>query len=86
MSESVNPVQAQQSTQAAASNVKAKGGGGAVDSSTTISSMADLKEKAPKVYNAMMQGIATQIITQMQDASNRLKEMMRKARQEADEG
>ncbi len=47
----------------------------------SVSSMADLKEKSPKVYNAMMQGIAINICREMQDHQRRLKKITRKARE-----
>jgi len=52
-------------------------------SSTTVKSMEDLKNKAPKVYNAMMQGIASSMISRMHDQQEHLKEMMRKGREDS---
>jgi len=48
-----------------------------VSSMTKIGSMADLKKKSPKVYNLMMQGIAQNVIKDMQWHANHLKELMR---------
>lgn len=56
-------------------------GGAQSDSKTTISSLDDLKHKAPKIYNAMIEGIAMNICNQMQHAQDRLKTIMRKASQ-----
>lgn len=56
-------------------------GGSQVTSKTTISSLNDLKKKAPQLYQQMMIGIAMTICSQMQHAQDRVKEMMRKARQ-----
>lgn len=46
----------------------------------SVSSMADLKEKAPEVYRAMIQGIGMNICNEMRKHQRRLKEIMRKAR------
>lgn len=51
---------------------------------TTISSMNDLRQKAPKIYNAMLQGLATNMVNEMKDHQARIKEMNRKAREDAD--
>jgi len=48
--------------------------------STTISSISDLKSKAPKVYHQMMVSIATSMIKSMHKRDQRLKEMWREAR------
>lgn len=45
--------------------------------STSVSSLADLKKKAPQVYNMMMEGIALNICNDMQHHQDRLKQMMR---------
>lgn len=49
--------------------------------STTVNSMADLRVKAPKIYHAMLEGIAIEMINQMQDANERLKKIEREARE-----
>ncbi len=54
-----------------------------LSSNTTVSSMADLKRKAPQVYQKMMEGIAMDICNQMQHHQERLKEMMDEARRNA---
>lgn len=46
-----------------------------VSGDTNFSSLADLRRKAPKLYNMMMQGIAWNIITEMQHHQARLKSM-----------
>lgn len=46
---------------------------GDYDTSTTVSSPNDLKAKAPEVWNAMMQGLATNIIGQSKRDSDRFK-------------
>lgn len=48
-----------------------------VSAFTTVSSLGDLKQKAPELYHYMMLGIATSMIGQMQDDQQRLKQMMR---------
>lgn len=42
--------------------------------STSISSLDDLRNKAPKVYNAMMQGIAMSIVIENQHQQDKFKE------------
>ncbi|WP_166156414.1 hypothetical protein [Neochlamydia sp. AcF84] len=46
----------------------------------TISSMSDLKEKAPEMHKAMMQGLAMNICNSMQKHQQRFKEILRKGR------
>ncbi|QLH36656.1 MAG: hypothetical protein HWD61_11390 [Parachlamydiaceae bacterium] len=46
----------------------------------SVSTMGDLKEKAPEVYRAMLQGIAMNVCDEMRRHQRRLKEIMRKAR------
>ena len=53
------------------------GGAGSFDSSSTVSSLNDLKEKAPKVYKAMVMGIAQNICNEMQHSQERLKKTMK---------
>lgn len=48
---------------------------GEVTALTKVSSLADLKNKAPKVYKAMVLGVGIGMINQMQDNQRRLKEM-----------
>lgn len=50
-------------------------------SSTKISSLEDLKKKAPKVYDAMLKGICMGVIRDMREHQEHLKEMMRKGRE-----
>lgn len=72
------------SSTAAAKGPGAPGGGGAGAAAdmnaTSVSSVADLKEQAPKVYNAMMQGIAMDICNSMKKHQDHLKQMMDEAR------
>lgn len=46
-----------------------------ITGATRINSMADLKRKAPKLYNSMMQGIAMNICNEMQRHQSRLKSL-----------
>lgn len=50
---------------------------------TTVNSVDQLKQKAPEIYNAMLQGIAMNMIGQMKRKQDRLKEIMREARRAA---
>lgn len=51
------------------------------DMNTKVNSTADLKEKAPEVWDKMMEGIAQNIISDMRKRQERLKKMMREAQQ-----
>lgn len=59
------------------------GTAGEFNASTQIGSMSDLKDKAPELYKAMMQGLATNICNDMKDHQERLKEMQRQATRDA---
>lgn len=48
-----------------------------VNSFTQVNGMGDLKEKAPKVYNAMLQGIAMHIVHEMKQHQDELKKLQR---------
>lgn len=54
------------------------------NASTPVSSIEDLKSKAPTVYKAMMEGIAMNIVNEIKDHQQRLKEMQRKAQRDAE--
>lgn len=54
-----------------------------VNSATRVNNMSDLKEKAPQVYDAMMLGIATNIINQSKRATERLKQIIREGTRQA---
>jgi hypothetical protein len=75
------PNAADPTTAGAVATTKGKGGGGGgggagdVTTATTVSSLADLKAKAPTLYKEMMQSIAMDICTQMQASQSRLKQM-----------
>lgn len=62
---------------------KSSTGGGEVTMDTKITSLKDLKEKAPKVWKAMMIGIATNICKDMQNAQDRIHQLNVQARAES---
>lgn len=74
------PTSTNAATASAAISQKTVGAGEETSGSTRFNSMADLKEKAPKVYNAMMQGIAQNICRDMEQAQARLKKIMEEGR------
>lgn len=45
------------------------------DSTSTVSSVSELQQKAPQLWQEMMQGIATTICNNMQDDQAQLKEL-----------
>jgi len=57
-----------------------KEGASGYTSETEVASLADLHAKAPEVYNAMLKGIAQNIVGEMREHQERLKKMMREAR------
>lgn len=46
----------------------------------SVSTMGDLKEKAPEVYRMMMNGIAMNICHDMREHQRRFRDILRKAR------
>lgn len=85
MTDAVSSVQSSAVTQQVSSTSTAtptaatSSGGGGGDTGK-INSLADLKDKAPQVYNAMMVGIAQNICKDMEDGQRRLKEIMEENR------
>lgn len=61
-----------------------KGSSGTVNASTPIGSMADLKMKAPELFDAMMRGLAETIVNEMREHQERLKKMMREGQRQAE--
>lgn len=59
-----------------AGNIAASSSG--YTAATKVKTEKDLRTIAPKVYNAMLQGVATTITGEMQDHDRRFKEIMRK--------
>ena len=53
-----------------------------LDTTQAVSNMSQLKDIAPDVYNKMMQGIATNICSDMKSHQDRIKKIMRKNRQQ----
>jgi hypothetical protein len=80
MSESVDPttpeVQQAAATEAGATK-KGTSPEGEYTADSKISTMADVKEIAPKVYDSMMNGIATTIIKRMRSHQANLKKKWR---------
>ncbi|MBA3238075.1 MAG: hypothetical protein H0T62_06970 [Parachlamydiaceae bacterium] len=56
---------------------------GQANMNTTISSLGELKRKAPKVYEQMMIGIGMHIVHAMEKSQARLKRLMREQQREA---
>lgn len=86
--EPVSSVSSSSGAEAAAETSTATAGSptkpaGEATAATTISSLEDLKAKAPKVYDAMMMSIAQNITSDMNTHQQRIKEMNRKARQDS---
>ncbi len=85
MSSEIPPVPNVTTTAPTASDVTTAGaiasssGSGEPSSSTKIGSMEDLKKKAPKLYQKMMEGIAMNICNDMKHHQDHLKELMREA-------
>lgn len=63
-------------------NSQVQGGASStLNGSTKLSTMDDIKKESPKLYNMMMQGIATNICNSMKDGQERIKKIMRESRQ-----
>lgn len=58
----------------------------AATSSTTVSSLGDLKNKAPEMYDAFCKTIAQTMLHEMQHDQDELKRRMQEARRDAEEG
>lgn len=71
-------------TPASAAEASKSTSSGQVTSSTNISSIADLKAKAPKVYHQMMLGIATVIVNEMKARQDHIKEIWAEARRNSE--
>ncbi len=85
-----NPVTAVSDSQPTESTTTTTGAptgkAGEFNASTQVASMAELQTKAPELYRAMMQGLATNICNDMKDHQDRLKEMQREAQRQAEGG
>lgn len=84
--EPTSAVSDSQETSSATSTGAPTGTAGEFNASTQIGSMSELKDKAPELYKAMMQGLATNICNDMKDHQDRLKEMQRQATRDAEGG
>ncbi|MCB1113713.1 MAG: hypothetical protein KDK62_03050 [Chlamydiia bacterium] len=96
MSDGINPIAGSQTTSQsqqpsttqitsdATSQSGAVQASGKSSSTTKIKNLDDLKKKEPKFYEKMMEGIAMTIVNEMRDHQERLKEMMREARERAE--
>jgi len=86
MSANTNPVTSTQETTSAPVDRAAgapTGKTGEFNASTTVGSLQELQSKAPTVYKAMMEGIAMNIVNEMKDHQDRIKEMNRQAARDA---
>lgn len=54
------------------------------NASTQIASLADLKEKAPDLYKAMLEGVGMKIVNEMKDHQQRIKELNAEGRRQAE--
>lgn len=73
------PVAAPSSAHAAtAGAIASANSGGEPTTNTKIGSMEDLKKKAPKLYQKMLEGIAMAICNDMKEHQDRVKELQRK--------
>lgn len=76
-----SPIVTDANTQIVGANSTSKHNSSTMSSNTSIgNNLASLKEKAPKVYDAMMQGIAMNICQKMKRDQDKIKEINRKAR------
>lgn len=65
---------------ATAGAVASANSGGELNTNTKINSMDDLKKKAPKLYQKMLEGIGMAICNDMRDHQERIKRLMRESR------
>jgi hypothetical protein len=80
----VNPIQTAEPQSPVTAPTSSKEAGPGYSSETKVSSLEQLKEVAPKVYNNMMEGLATTIINEMKAGQKRLKELNDQARRDAE--
>lgn len=74
------PVQAPSSSDPTTAGAVAQQNYAAVSGKSKVSSLNELKEKAPEVYRAMVEGIATTICEEMKRNQEHLKKIMDDAR------
>lgn len=75
MSEDIKPVSSSEGAQEAATPQASSGGDEGYTAATTISTLQDLQQKAPKLYKAMIEGLASQMISQMRQQNEELKKL-----------
>lgn len=83
MSDAISPVSSSSSSSPVAAtqgSEQSQSPAAAVNASTTISSVGDLKQKAPKVYDGMLISIATKIVQEMRRSQEHLKKINDEAR------
>lgn len=56
---------------------------GTLNGKSTFSSLQDLKERAPKVFNMMLMGVAMAMVSSMKKGQDRVKKAMRKLRDDS---
>jgi len=80
--ESVSPAEGSQNTQAADQTAEKQksGASGSFNSSTHIAGMNDLKEKAPQLHRAMLEGIAMRVIGDMRRHAKNMKKIYRQGK------
>ena len=78
--QSSSTVETQSASQTGNASTQSQAPTGKADSFTQVSSLEDLKNKAPEVYQKMMEGIAMKICNEMRSSQDRIKEMNREAR------
>ncbi len=65
---------------AVTASVKGGGVGGQLDTSSTITSMTELKAQAPELHTQMMESLARNICRDMKKHQDKIKKIMREGR------
>lgn len=73
------PVDASTAEQSVQANSQ---GSSTLDMNETVANVSELQQKAPQVWNAILQGIAQGMISQMQSDNDQLIQMMKQSQQE----
>jgi hypothetical protein len=82
--EAVTPTSGSEAT--TSSSAPAAHSGDKVSLSTKFSSMGELRKREPKLYKFMMQGIAMNMISQMQRQESQLERIMKEGQRESNTG
>jgi len=77
-----NPSEGAQQAHQVANQTGPKGAASDINASTRISSVQDLKQKAPDLYNETMKSIAWTIVRQVRRSQRRLEKIQREARRQ----